>query len=173
MPVPCRGHRAAVGGKEGGMSKLDELKQLSSYLRKTGFDADAKNVDAAIEHVEELEATTQRLWDLARHYGYEIYRHGLITDDEYVTLAQNRDAVHRLEDYDASRKLIERLDKRIDKLREVERLSAKRIEEPEAQLNPFRELAEMVLTKRPWDSVTYTTALEAKARRAMKEDGQK
>ena len=38
-------------------------------------------------------------------------------------------------------------------------------------LKPLRELAEMVLTKRPWDSVTYTTALEAKARRAMEKDG--
>jgi len=162
------------------MSKLDELKQLSSYLRKTGFDADAKNVDAAIEHVEELEAETQRLWDLARHCRYELHRDDLITDDEYVTLAQNRDAVHRLEDYDAyrklydaSRKLIERLHRRIDKLRDAERLSAKRIEELEAELKPLRELRQMVIDKSHEAgndaglAARYLTEIYAKASEAL------
>lgn len=44
----------------------------------------------------------QRLYDLVRWSRMELHRANLISDEEYVELAQDHSAVKRLENYDAS-----------------------------------------------------------------------
>jgi hypothetical protein len=55
---------------------------------------------AAPEATETL--LNQRLFDLVRYKRSELHEDGLITDEEYATLAQEHGAVKRLEDYDAA-----------------------------------------------------------------------
>lgn len=42
----------------------------------------------------------QRLWDIVRFLRQDAHMAGLISDDEYVELARDHDAVARLETYD-------------------------------------------------------------------------
>jgi hypothetical protein len=44
-----------------------------------------------------------RLWELARYMRMELHTASLITDEEYAELAQDHDAVRRLEEWDAIR----------------------------------------------------------------------
>lgn len=45
----------------------------------------------------------QRAWDLLRYCRAILHNGNLITDEEYALLAQDHEAVARLEDYDALR----------------------------------------------------------------------
>jgi hypothetical protein len=60
--------------------------------------------------IERLELENQRLRDLVRYQRCELHVAGLISEDEYASLAQDHGAVARLESYDGMRKRLTELE---------------------------------------------------------------
>lgn len=57
-----------------------------------------------------LTTNAERLTDLVRYKRHDLYREGLISDDEYAELVQVQGAVARLESYDELRARMQRLE---------------------------------------------------------------
>jgi len=51
----------------------------------------------------------QRAWDLLRYARHLLHTENMLTNEEYALLAQDHEAVTRLEDYDARHDKIKRL----------------------------------------------------------------
>lgn len=60
----------------------------------------------------------QRLWDLVRYCRSTLHQDNLVTDEEYVMLAEDHPAVERLEDYDELHARVKNLETKLNSLTE-------------------------------------------------------